>query len=1041
MKLTEFSLSRYMAVYVLIVIIIFVGLTSYITLPRESAPDITIPYIFVATPYFGVSPGDMEVLVTQPIEKELKGLRDVKEITSTSSEGISLIAIEFEADVEIDDALQLTRDKVEQAKSELPDDTEEPIVAEINFSEFPIMNINISGSGGLVQLKEIAEDLQDEIETVRGVLDVKLSGGLEREVKINIDPERLHAYNLSFQNIIDIIKDENVNIPGGTMDIGNFKFLVRVPGEFKAVELIDNLVVKSVQNRPVYMRDVAQVEYGFKERSSYARQEKVECVTLSVTKRSGENLLQIAREIKKILKDFEPKLSAGTAITITGDMSKDVQSMVDELDNNVITGLILVLIVLLIFLDWRMALVVATAIPMSMLITFFVIESIGWTLNFMVLFSLILTLGMLVDDAIVVCENIFRHVEEGYPLIDAARLGTTEVAVPVITSTLTIMGAFLPLAFWPGIVGEFMSFMPITVIIALSASLFVSLTINPMLSSKYLKAAANQQHKSYADIPPDKLPKFIRWYRQAIVTTLQHPGRTLLGTVTLLAVVILLFAKFNAGIEFFPDTEPRKIYINIEAPTGTRLDVTNEITKQVEAQLDGFKDVDVYVASVGVSNSDFDPSDAGPSNKAVVSVDMVDREHREQNSFKTVEQIRDRLKNLVGATIDIKKEESGPPTGAAINIEISGDDFETLGNLSDEIKRQIRDVTGVVNLKNNYLSGKPELSVVVDREKAKMYGLNTSKIAGALRTAINGTEASKYRVGEEEYDITVRLAEERRRSIDDLAEIYISAEGGKQIPLTAVAKIQTQGGLGSIKRKDLKRVVTVSADVEGRNPNEALTEVQTKLREMQLPPGYQLRYTGENEEQAEAMTFLMRAFFITLLLITFILVAEFNSIKVPFLVMSSIILSIIGVLIGLLVTRTPFGIIMTGIGVISLAGVVVRNGIVLLDYAVVLRERGLDRFNSLVISSMTRLRPVFLTATTTILGLVPTALGISYDFKNWRWSIGGESTQWWSPLAISIVFGLTFATILTLLILPTMFYTWENAELWVKKKLRPATHE
>lgn len=1036
MIVTELAIKRHVAMWVLIVLILYVGFSAYSTLPRESAPDITIPYIFVATPYFGVSPSDIEVLVTQPIEKELKGIKDVKEITSTSSEGMSSITVEFEPDIVIDDALQKVRDKVDQAKSELPDDVEEPIIAEINFSEFPIMTVNVAGSGGLVQLKEIAEDLQDKLETVRGVLDIKLTGGLEREVKINVDPERLRYYNLSFDDVINSIKNENVNIPGGTIDIGMYKYLVRVPGEFETTDIINNLVVSSYNNRPVYVQDVAAVKYGFKDRNSYARQEQVECVSLSISKRSGENILQVASDIKAELRQFEQTLPEGVSITITGDRAVDVQTMVDDLDNNVITGLLLVVMVLLIFLNWRMALIVATAIPMSMLITFFLIQTIGWTLNFLVLFSLILALGMLVDDAIVVCENIYRHVEEGYPLIEAARIGTIEVAIPVITSTLTIMGAFVPLAFWPGIVGEFMRYLPITVIIALMASMFVALTINPMLSSRFLRINPRHVRQSYMDMKPEELPPLMRHYRRLIEFTLARPVLTLFSTLLIMIVVILLFVKFNAGVVFFPEIEPRKIYVNVETPTGSNLEYTDEITRIIEDRLVEFKDIDIFVANVGLSNNDFSATDAGPANKAVVSIDMIDREERSQSSFKTLEDIRARMQDIAGATIDIQKEEEGPPTGPPINIEVSGDDFDKLGQISEDIRRSIREVNGVVNLKDDFVSGRPELKVYVDREKATIYGLSTAQVANTLRTAINGSDASKYRVGEDEYDITVRVAENRRQFVDDLQEIYLAAEGGKQIPLSALSRIEMAGGLGSIQRKDLKRVVTVSADVEGRNANEALAEVQDVLKDYQLPNGYSMSYTGESEDQAEAAAFLSRAFITALLLIVFVLVAEFNTIKVPVLVMSGIVLSIVGVLIGLLVTGTPFGIIMTGIGVISLAGVVVRNGIVLLDYVLILRERGVDRFESLVVSSMTRFRPVFLTAFTTILGLIPTAIGVSFDFKNWRWSIGGESTQWWSPLAISVISGLTFATVLTLIILPIMFYSWENSQMAMSRWLR-----
>ncbi|RMH70613.1 MAG: efflux RND transporter permease subunit [Gemmatimonadetes bacterium] len=1035
MKITELSVNKHVAIYILIFIIFSMGWVTYTSLPREAAPDITIPIVYIAVPYPGVSPTDIEALVTQPIEKELQAVNDVKEIRSTSSEGVASIQVEFEPEVDIDYALQKVREKVDLAKPEMPSDIEEPIIAEFNFSEQPIMIVNVAGSGGLVQLKEIAEDLEDKIEQIPGILNVDVAGGLVREVKVNVDPERLQYYNLSLNDVVHTIQDENITIPGGTVDIGTYTYLVRIPGEFEVTDIIEDLVLSAKDNHPIYIRDVASVEYAFKDRETYARQNEVECVSISISKRSGENLLIISDKIKDLLKKESKRFPAGVSYTVTNDASKFVRNMVDELDNNIITGLLLVFIVLFFFLNTRISLIVATAIPLSMLITFLVVQSIGWTLNFVVLFALILALGMLVDDAIVVCENIFRFREEGYSLKDAALLGTKEVAVPVITSTATIIAAFLPMAFWPGIVGEFMKYLPITVIIALCASMFVALAINPTLSSRFLHIRGGRVRKSYREMAPEEMPSIIRVYRRLLIYTLQHPVLTLLTTFVVLIGVVLLFGKFNAGVEFFPKTEPSTVFIGVEAPVGTNVETTDTLIQQIEQKMEGLPDMDIMIARIGVSMSMEGSSSS--ANKGTVSIDFIDREDRSQSSFKTVDEIRERLTDIAGAIIEIQQNESGPPTGPPINIEISGDDFEVLGDISETIRRKIRDIPGVVDLKDDYIAGRPEIRVEIDREKAALYGLSTRQIAGTIRTAINGVEASKYRVGEDEYDITVRLIEERRNTIDAIREITIASEG-KQIPLSAIASIKTGGGLGSIKRTDLKRTVTISGDVQGRNPNEVLHEVMAATGEVDIPLGYTIRFTGENEEQAETADFLSKAFFATILLIVFVLVAEFNSLKVPILVMSGVVLSIIGVLIGLMITRTPFGIVMTGIGIISLAGVVVRNGIVLLDYVLILREKGVSQFDSLVIGGITRLRPVFLTAITTIIGLIPTALGISVNFKQLGsmirgeggrfFVIGGESAQWWAGLAISVIFGLAFATILTLVVLPVMYYTWERAE-------------
>jgi len=1019
----------------MVFIIIVTGSSSYMSLPREASPDITIPVIIVSTPYFGVSPSDMETLVTQPIEQELKNIGDVKEITSSSSEGISSITIEFEPNTDIDSALQKVRDKVDVAKTELPDDAEEPVIQEINFSDFPVMIVNISGDYGLERLKGIAEDLEDKIEGITGVLSVTVTGGLEREVKVNLDPEKLRYYNLSVKDVIDTIKDENLTIPGGSIDIGSYKYLVRVPGEFEATSIIENLILKSIDGRPIYMRDVAHVMYGFKEPTSHARLNGIQCVSLSITKRSGENLIRMADEIKELLETEKEKYPSGVTFSITADASNDIRKMVDDLENNIISGLILVLLVLLAFLGFRTSLFVALAIPFSMLISFFVLQSLGFTLNMVVLFSLILALGMLVDNAIVIVENIYRHGEEGLDMTMAAKRGTSEVAMPVIIATITTLCAFFPMIFWPGIMGEFMNYLPKTLIVTLSASLFVALVINPVFCAKLLRV--KKREGSIGDRSDHKV--LVRWYKVSITYALKYPLVTLLVSVMTLVVVVILYIFLGKGVEFFPDTDPSKIFIEIEAPLGTRLDVTNEITRSAEKGVGNYPDIKHYVANSGVSTGKFDmggSSDGGPANKARISVDFVDMEKRSRSSELTSDDIRKNVMKISGALIKVQKERHGPPTGAPVNIEISGDNYEKLGQLSESAMKIIENVAGVVDLDDDYKVGNPEVKIWIDREKAALYDLTTRKIANTIRTAIRGTEASTYREFENEYDITVRFREEKRSSIQDIKDIVIAHEG-RQVPLSNIANIELSSGPGSIMRKDLKRVVTVTADVEGRLKTKALAEVQEKLKKLGLPAGYSIDYTGEQEEQKKAEDFLKRAFVLAVLMIAFMLVLEFNSLVTSSIIMFSVILSMIGVFVGLIITQTPFGIIMTGIGVISLAGVVVNNAIVLLDYVIQLRERGIEKMDAIITAGMTRLRPVLLTAVTTILGLIPMATGFYFDFKKMHWITGSESAQWWGPMAVAVIFGLAFATVLTLLVVPVLYLVLDNLSEKMKKMLKP----
>lgn len=1030
MKLINFALTHKPSVFVIILIFVVMGLVSYVSLPRESSPSITIPIILVTTPYFGVAPGDMETLVTQPIERKLKEIPDVKEIRSTSSEGLSSIEVEFNPDINMDAAIQKVRDKVDLVKGEIPDDAEDSIINEINFSEFPIMLVNISGNYDLVKLKKIGEDFEDEFETIPGVLDVTINGGLEREVKVNVDLEKLKHYNIAFKDVIETIQNENKTIPGGSIEVGNLKYLVRIPGEFDRVDIIPDLVIQTDADLPVYIRDVADVEYGFKDRSSLARESGLNCVSLSVKKRSGANLIQIADQIKKIIQDEHKSLPPGTVITITADQSKDIHRMVSELENNIISGLLLVIGVLFAFLGFRNSLFVAVAIPLSMLISFIIIQALGFTLNMIVLFSLILALGMLVDNAIVLVENIYRHREEGYTAFEAAKKGASEISTAITASTVTTLCAFAPMILWPGIMGEFMKYLPITLIITLSSSLFVALTINPVLCEVFMKVSRKKSEDKF-------LPRVLNRYERILGFALKHRRLTISASFAALILTFLVYGLFGNGVEFFPDVEPSQILVEVTAPTGTKLEESDRIVRQIEARLPHFdQEVRSYVANVGTAGGgggNFSLGGEGSPHKSRVTIEFVDRPKRHQSSESTAREIRHQVEHIPGARIDVEKPNVGPPTGPPVNIEISGDDFVVLGELATRIQNAIKSIPGLVDLKDDFAQGRPELKVRIDRKKAAIYGLNTSKIASTIRTAIYGTEASEYRVADDEYDITVRLKKQARNKLDVLKHLTVFDEG-TQIPLIALANFEVSGGFTTIKRKDLKRVVTVSGNVEGRLANDVLKEVQATVAKLKLPEGYWVTYTGENEDQQESQDFLTRAFMIAIFLIFLVLVYEFNSAMLPVVIMVSVVLSLIGVLIGLLVTRMPFGILMTGIGVISLAGVVVNNAIVLIDYIQQLRQQGMDKFEAIVSGGRTRLRPVLLTAITTIMGLIPLTTGFNFDFRHFRFDIGGESSQWWGPMGVAVIFGLAIATFLTLVIVPVIYYILDDWSAKARQK-------
>ncbi|MFQ5530680.1 MAG: efflux RND transporter permease subunit, partial [Gemmatimonadota bacterium] len=716
-------------------IIILTGFVSYISIPKESTPEITVPNIIVNTVYTGVAPGDVENLVTRPLEEELNRIADVKTITSTSIEGYSSINVEFNADVVIEEAMQQVREKVDLAKPELPDAVEEPQIFEINFAEFPIMQVNVAGPYDLVRLREVAEDLQDELELISSVLSVDLAGGLEREVQVDVDLAKLQFYELSFNDVIDAIRAENVTIPGGSIDVGETKYLVRIPGEFELTAPIADIVIDTRGRRPIYVSDVATVDFGFKERDSFARLNGQPVVTLSVTKRSGENIIETAASVRTVVAGME--FPPGTEIAITSDESEDIDNMVSSLQNNIISGLLLVVAVLLFFLGVRTASFVGIAIPLSMLLSFGIMQIIGFTMNMVVLFSLILALGMLVDNGIVVVENIYRFIEQGFDKKDAAKFATAEVAVPIIASTLTTLAAFFPMTFWPGIVGEFMKFLPITLIVALSSSLFVALVITPTLCSLFLETedyhAAGLtlgmkavliggaalalligmgtnafttvllaltvvlvyaihhfvMHPIGHHFMTDALPRIIERYRRLLGWALGHRPTVVAGAVASLFLVVIVFGRLNAGIEFFPeDIPPTTVYVQVEAPQGTRVEQTDQIAQRIErriAELQGREDFESVVSTVGQQIAGGFGGGGQGTHLATVAVNFVDYQARAVDAFQTLELMRETMAtSIAGADISVQKPQDGPGGGLPINIEIIGEDADVLKDLADQ---------------------------------------------------------------------------------------------------------------------------------------------------------------------------------------------------------------------------------------------------------------------------------------------------------------------------------------------------------------------
>jgi len=1017
MILTDAAVKNRTTVVVLIILFIVAGAYSYITLPREAAPDVPIPIVLVSTTYEGVSPEDVESAVTMKIEKELTGLKGLKEVTSTSAEGLSMVVVEFLPGVVIDDALQYVRDRVDLAKPDLPDEADEPFIKEINVAEFPIMMISISGDISPVRLKAIADELEDAIEAVPGVLNVDVLGAPEREIRLELDPDRLASYDLTIPEIIQLIPSENVNISAGALETEGTKFNVRLRGEFEEPEEVDQLLLAVRDGKPIYLSDVTTVRDTFKDPSSFSRLDGKPSITVTVQKRIGANIVVIADVVKHILREAGKQAPMGVTFDITLDQSKYVRQMVRDLENNILSGLILVVGVLVVFMGWRTSAIVGLAIPMSMLMSFALISALGHTLNMVVLFGLLLSLGMLVDNAIVIVENIYRHMQLGHARFEAAILGAREVAWPIITSTATTVAAFFPLLFWPGIVGDFMKYLPITVIITLSSSLFVALVVSPTVSSC---CARGTTHTSTRD------HWFVGSYTRLLRAAIDLRYVTLALAVLVLALLFWLYHRAELGVQFFPDSDPDRALINIRSPQGTSIHESARLAREVERRIMAYRsEYDHLVTNVGSSSEDIGILTGMGSGPHVANLTLVfkDYEVRDRPSADIVAEIRDRLDDISGAEIKVEKEQHGPPTGAPVTVRIIGRDFQVLKTLSEKAKKMIATVPGLVNLRSDLEVTRPELAFQVDRRRAMLLGVNTALVGHFLKMAIFGREVGTYRQFNDEYDITVRLPLEKRVDIQDIFTLRVPNLRGQPVPLSSLGNFQYQGGFGTIHRINQKRVVTLTANNEGRLSSAVRADAQERLKNLKLPPGYQVRFAGEKDEEDKATAFLQKAFVIAILLIIMILVTQFNSLKVPFIIMSTVMLSMGGVLAGLVILRMPFGIIMTGIGAISLAGVVVNNAIVLLAYSRQLQAAGRNLLEAAIEAGRTRLRPVLLTATTTILGLVPMATGISFDFHTFQWVTRSQSSELWRSMAVAVIFGLSFATLLTLVVVPSLYVT------------------
>ena len=1129
-RLSSWAINNKTTIYVMMLIILLSGISAYFSMPRENFPEIKETKIYISSIYPGNTAEDVEKLITTPLEDVLKTISNVVEITSTSQEDVSMIIVEFDEDIEVELAKQKVKDEIETEISGEDWPTfngakVDPNVFDLSMSEeMPILNINISGDYPVKKLKEYGEYLEDEIENLSEIKQVDIRGAQEREVEVAVDIYKMMAAKISFQDVIGAINNGNVTMSAGNFITSGQRRTIRVLGEINSPADLENFVVKSDNNNPIYLKNIAVIKFKEKERTTYAREFGQRVVMLDVKKRAGKNMVAAADKIKVILEKAKDEVfPSNLKLTISNDQSSKTIGQVDDLVNNILFGIILVVSVLMFFLGFKNALFVGFAIPMSMFMSLMILSYLGFTMNTMILFGLIMGLGMLVDNGIVVVENVYRLMDiEGMSRIDAAKQGISEIAFPIIISTATTVAAFIPLGLWPGVMGEFMIYLPITLSVVLGSSLFVAIFFNSVMVSQFMKTEDTEMplkriiilssvvsgigliifliggayrgigsvmiftsvmlwayrfglRKLANRFQNKTIPKWERFYEK----TLRRALSGAIPYILAIGIIVLLFVSFGGfgysidsqrtKVEFFPDNTPNQIIVYIEYPQGTDIEKTNQITKEIENQvydilndsenMDG--DYNFLVESVvsqvgeGAGNPQTDGgSTAEMPHKAKITASMTEYKYRRGADSKLLrEKVQKALVGIYpGVLISVEKDENGPPAGPPINIEIEGPDYAELIMVAERMRNFInsKNIAGIDELKIDVNKSKPTMQVEIDRQKAGELGVSSGQVGQLLRNSIFGSKAGIYKEDGEDYDIYVRFNKENRYNTNALFDqkiIFRDQATGKikEIPVSVIAKQKNSSGFSAIKHKSTKRVVTVySALAPGyTDAGVIVSNIQSEMKNFtELPNKIKIDYTGQIEEQNKQMTFLLGAFFTGLSLIFLILIFQFNSVSKPAIIMLAIFLSLIGVFGGILITGSAFVIMMTMMGIISLAGIVVNNGVVLLDYTQLLIDRkmiamGMDNKDLLRTDSVkeaiieggrARLRPVLLTAITTILGLIPLAIGLNINFFtlftdfNPNIYFGGDNVIFWGPLAWTVIYGLIIATFLTLIIVPVLFF-------------------
>jgi len=1039
--LVDASFSRSRTVLSVLVLLLLTGMYSYINIPKESSPDIDIPQIYVSMHLEGISPPDAEQLLVRPMEQELTAVEGVKEMRSTAYQGGANVILEFQAGFDKDVAMIDVQTAVDKAKAELPTDAEEPSVNEINFSLFPVLVVTLTGDVPERTLLKLARNLQDKLESINMVLEAGIAGDREELVEILVEPELLESYGLIGSDIIDFFNASNRLVAAGTMDSGAGNFAIEVPGLFEDVTDIMNMPISVSEDSAIKVKDIAEIRRTFKDPESFARLNGEKSITLEIVKRSGENIIDTIEAVRTVVEAERQNWPPNVEVYFTQDQSEQIRTMLTDLQNNVISAILLVMIIVVWALGLRAATLVGISIPGSFLSGILILYVMGLTVNIVVLFSLILSVGMLVDGAIVVIEYADRKMAEGLDKAEAYKAAAKRMAWPIIASSATTLVAFAPLLFWPDIVGEFMGYMPLTLIAVLGSSLFMALIFIPTLGGIVGKSGLAGDKKAMEQLSIaeqgdlSKLKGLTRTYLSVLEKAVDRPLAVLALCVAVLIGVGVIYGNFNHGVEFFPETEPDQASILVHARGNLSIYEKDKLIKEVERHVLGTEGIETVYTRVGGSAQQ--GSDLAEDVIGQIQIEFLDWQERRKVDV-ILQEILDKTSGLGGIYIETSKQESGPPTGKDIQIEMSSSTPDKLAPVTETIVGGLKNLGGVIDIEDSRPLPGIDWELKVDRAQAAKFGLNISTIGQYVRMVTNGLIVADYRPddAEDEVDIVIRHYPEQR-TLDQLSRIRIETRDGGSVPISSFVDKQYKPAVGVLNRVDQRRVITIKANVEpGLNVDAKVREFKAWLVENkdQLDPDVNITFRGADEDQKESQEFLSNAFLIALFLMAVILVTQFNSFYSAFLILTAVIMSTVGVMIGLLITGQPFGIIMSGVGVIALAGIIVNNNIVLIDTFDNLRAEygpgtpsNMSTRELVLRTGAQRLRPVLLTTITTVVGLMPMVLQLNIDFITREVSFGAPSTQMWVQLATAIVSGLTFSTVLTLVVTPSALMMRDKA--------------